>query len=159
MTEANSHIDAFKSRRGPWITVFIWSSALLIWLFSYGIIITEGPISERLFGASITFIIGLVAPWFWFTTRYRVSETTIHLQCGMLQKELKLQDIQRITFKGDGSGYSFALSRDSIHIAIEGSARGYKISPLDVMGFMAAIGRRCPHLVTEGEDLVIPETP
>lgn len=154
MSADNSDAEVFKSRRGHWATIFVWSTVFLLSLFSYGIIVSKGPAGERIIGASITLIIGLIAPWFWFTTRYRISETSLHLQSGMLHKELKLLDIRRVTYKGDGSGYNFAFSPDTLHIEVEGSNRGYKVSPLERRGFMAALGRRCAHLVTEGDDLV-----
>ncbi len=156
MSADNSHTNVYKSRRGKWISIFVWFSAFLLSFFSYGIIISNSPLIERIFGSSITLIIAFIAPWFWFTTRYRISSTSLHLQSGMLHKELKLQEIQRVTYKGDGSGYSFALSRDSIHIVVEGSERGYKVSPINKRGFMEALGRDSTHLVVEGDDLVTP---
>ncbi len=153
MTIENSHAEIFKSKRDTWVTVFVWSTTLLLWLFSYSIIASNGPFSERLIGTSITFVIGLIAPWFWFTTLYRVSGTSLYIQSGMLQKELQLSDIREVTYKGQG-GYNFAFSGDALHIDVEGSDRGYRVSPLDRRGFTAAIEKRCSHLKAQGENLV-----
>ncbi len=153
MSIESSHAEVFKSKSDAWITVFVWSTTILLWLFSYSIIASKGPFNERLIGTSITFMIGLIAPWFWITTLYRVSTTSLYIQSGMLHKELKLSDIREVTYKGQG-GYNFAFSGDSLHIDIEGSDRGYKVSPLDRRGFMTALEKRCGHLKAEGENLV-----
>ena len=150
----SSHAEVFKSKRDIWITVFVWGTSLLLWLFSYSIIASKGPLSERLIGTSITFLIGLIAPWFWLTTLYRVSTASLYMQTGMLHKELKLSDIRRVTYKGPGGGYNFAFSRDSLHIEVEGSDRGYRVSPLNRRGFLIALGKQCNHLKAEGENLV-----
>ena len=150
----SSHAEVFKSKRDIWITVFVWGTSLLLWLFSYSIIASKGPLNERLIGTSITFLMAFIAPWFWFTTLYRVSTTSLHIQSGMLHKELKLSDIRGVTYKGPGGGYNFAFSRDSLHIEVEGSDRGYRISPLNRGGFLTALEKRCNHLRAEGENLV-----
>ncbi len=154
MSENNSQTAVFKSKRDTWITIFIWTSALLLCLFAYGIMVSPGPIIERLFGASIALLIGLIGPWFWFTTYYRITESSIHLHSGIFHKELNITDIKGVTFKGDGSGYSFAFSGDSIHIEVEGSIRGYKVSPLDRRGFMIALDGMSDHLQICEDDLV-----
>ena len=156
MPADNPHTFVFKSKRDTWITIFIWSTSLLLWLFAYGIIVTNGPIIERLIGASITLSIGFIAPWFWLTTHYRITDTSLHLHSGIFHKELKLSDIKRVTCKGDGSGYSFAFSRDSIHLEVEGSGRGYKVSPLHRREFILELAKQCSHLKAEGDDLIIP---
>ena len=156
MSTDHSHTEFFKSKRDKWITIFIWSTSLLLCLFAYGIIVSSGPIIERLIGTAITLSIGLIAPWFWFTTHYQITGTSLHLHSGMFHKELKLSEIKRVTFKGDGSGYSFAFSRDSIHLEVKGSGRGYKVSPMNRRGFISELAKRCSHLKTEGEDLKIP---
>ena len=158
MPADHSHTKVFKSKRDKWITIFIWSTSLLLWLFAYGIIVSSGPFVERLIGTAITLSIGLIAPWFWFTTYYRITGTSLHLHSGMFHKELKLSEIKCVTFKGDGSGYSFAFSRDSIHLEVEGSGRGYKVSPLDRRGFISELAKQCRHLKADGEDLILPSS-
>jgi hypothetical protein len=154
MSIESSHSEVFKSKRDIKITVFVWGTSLLLWLFSFSIIASKGPVNERLIGTSITFLIGLIAPWFWLTTLYRVSTTSLYIQSAMLHKELKLSDIRRVTYKGPGGGYNFAFSRDSLHIEVEGSDRGYRVSPLNRLGFLTALEKRCSHLKAEGENLV-----
>lgn len=154
MSIESSHVGVFKSKRDKKITVFVWGTSILLWLFSFSVIASKGPVNERLIGTSVIFLIGLIAPWFWFTTRYRISTTSLYMQSGMLHKELTLRDIRRVTYKGPGGGYNFAFSRDSLHIEVKGSDRGYRVSPLDRHGFMKALEKRCSHLKAEGENLV-----
>jgi len=154
MSIKSSDSEVFKSKRDIRLTVFVWSTSGLIWLFSYSILASNGPVSERLIGTSITFLIGLIAPWFWFTTMYRVSTTSLYLQTGMLHKELMLSDIRQVTYKGLGGGHNFTFSRDSLHLEVEGSDRGYRVSPLNRQGFLTALEKRCSHLKTKGENLV-----
>jgi len=158
MSIESSHAEVFKSKRDIKLTLFVWVTSILLWLFSYSIMVSNGPFSERLIGISITFLAGFAAPWFWLTTRYRVSSTSLYMQTGMLHKELKLRDIRRVTYKGPGGGYNFAFSRDSVHIEVEGSERGYRVSPLDRIGFLTALEKRCEHLKAEGENLVLLST-
>ena len=120
MSIESSHAGVFKSKRDKKLTVFVWVTSVLIWFFSYGIIASNGPLSERLFGFSITFLAGFAAPWFWLTTRYRVSTTSLYMQTGMLHKELMLRDILRVTYPWTGGGHNFTFSRDTLHLEVEG---------------------------------------
>ncbi len=154
MSINSSDSEVFKSKRDMRLTVFVWSTSALIWLFSYSIFTSNGPVSERLIGTSITLLISLLAPWFWLTTLYKVSTTTLHMQTGMLHKDIKLGDIREVTYKGPGGGHNFTFSRDSLHLEVEGSDRGYRVSPLNRQGFLTALEKRCSHLKAEGENLV-----
>ena len=146
MSIDNSHAEVFKSKRDKIATVIVWGIALILWIFSYSIIASKGPIIDRLIGAGIAFLLGSIGPWFWFTTKYRITTTSLHLQSGAFHKELKLHEIRRVTDEVPVRGWGFAFSRDILHIEAEGSPRGYQVSPLDRKGFMAALARRCTHL-------------
>ena len=148
--------EVFKSKRDKWATVLVWGIALILWLFSYSIIASEGAIIERLIGSSITFLAGLIAPWFWFTTKYRITSTALHLQSGAFRKELKFRDIHRVTDKTTVRGWSFAFSRDSLQIDVKGSPLGYQVSPLNRREFISALAARCSHLEAREEGLVAP---
>jgi hypothetical protein len=155
MSIDSSPAEVFRSKRDIKLTLFVWITSILLWIFSYSIIASKGPVIERLIGFSIPFVIGFIAPWFWLTTRYRMSAASLYLQCGMLRHELKLSDIRQVTYKGPGGGHNFAFSRDSLHLEVEGSDRGYRVSPLDRRGFLTALEKRCTHLKAEGENLVL----
>ena len=98
MITENSDTEIFRSRHDKRSTIFVWGTALLIWFFGYCIIVSSGPLGERLFGASIVFLIGSVAPLLWLTTSYRITPESLHLKSGMLHKELKLRDIREVTY-------------------------------------------------------------
>ncbi len=147
----------FRSRRDKKATALVWGIALLLWLFSFSIISSEGPFIDRLAGATITFLIGIIAPWFWLTTRYRVSGDSLHLQSGPFHRELKFGEIRRVTDNVTVRGWSFAFSRDALQIDVEGSPLGYQVSPLDRRGFLESLATGCTHLSAQGNELLSPD--
>ena len=153
MTMKNLDIEIFRSRRDKRPTIFIWGTSLLIWFFGYCIIVSSGPFVERLFGASIVFIIGSVAPWLWLTTSYWISDGTLHLKSGILHKELKLSDIREVTYTKQRGGCSFAFSRQGLYIEVEGSDRAFRVSPMDRSVFVEALKKRCENLKVIEEEL------
>ena len=153
MTMNNSDTEIFRSRHGMRSTIFVWGTSLLIWFFGYCIIASTGPLGERLFGASIVFLIGSIAPWLWLTTSYRITQGTLHLKSGMLHKELKLSDIREITYTKERGGCSFAFSRQALYIEVEGSDRGFRVSPMDRNAFVEALEKKCDKLRVINEDL------
>lgn len=154
MSKDNSPSEVFTSKRDKRAAALVWGIAFLLWLFSFSIIASAGPFIERLIGAGTAFLLGLIGPWLWFTTKYRITETSLHLQSGAFHKELKFHEIRRVTDDVPVRGWSFAFSRDTLHIEAEGSPRGYQISPLDRKGFMEALAKRCVHLKSSGDELI-----
>ncbi|MBL7032198.1 MAG: PH domain-containing protein [Nitrospira sp.] len=152
MTIENSDTEIFRSRRDMRSTIFVWGTSLLIWFFGYCIIASSGPLGERLFGASIVFLIGSIAPWLWLTTGYWITQGTLHLKSGMLHKELKLSDIREVTYTKQRGGCSFAFSRQGLYIEVEGSDRGYRVSPMDRSKFVEELEKRCDNLKVITED-------
>ncbi len=92
--------------------------------------------------------------WFWFTTRYRVTATSLHLYSGCFHSEIPLRKIRAVITSRKGWGMSYALSLKAMQIDMDGSRIGYRVSPEDRAGFMRLIAERCGHLVDEGGDLV-----
>ena len=133
-------------------TIFIWGTTLLIWFFGYCIIASSGPLGERLFGASIVFLIGSIAPWLWFATSYWIRAGKLHLKSGMFHKELELKDIREVRVTKQRGGCSFAFSRQGLYIEVEGSDRGYRISPMDRSAFVEELEKRCDDLTVVKED-------
>ncbi len=146
MAIENSDTEIFRSRHDMLSTIFVWGTSLLIWFFGYCIIASTGPLGERLFGASIVFLIGSVAPWLWLTTSYWITQGTLHLKSGMLHKELKLSDIREVTYTKERGGCSFAFSRRALYIEVEGTDRGFRVSPIDRRAFVEALEKRCDKL-------------
>ncbi len=153
MIMKNSDTEIFRSGHDMRSTVFVWFTSLLIWFFGYCIIVSSGPLGERLFGASIVFLIGSIAPWLWFATSYWITDGALHIKSGMFHKEIKLSDIKEVTYTKERGGFSFAFSRQALHIEDEVSDRGYRISPKDRGAFVEALKERCDNLSVIGEDL------
>jgi len=151
MTIENSDTEVFRSSHDIRSTVFVWGTALLVWFFSYSIIASSGPFGERLFGASIVFLIGSIAPLLWLTTSYRITQGSLYLRSGVFHKELKLRDIREVTYTKERGGFSFAFSRQALHIEVDGSDRGYRVSPIDRHRFVEVLQRRCDNLAISGE--------
>jgi len=147
-----SDTEIYRSRYDVRPTIFIWGTSLLIWFFGYCIIISSGPLGERLFGASIVFLIGSVAPWLWLDTSYWIAKETLHLKSGMFHKELKLSDIREVRFTKQRGGCSFAFSRQGLYIEVEGSDRGFRISPKDREAFVKELEKECDDLTVVKED-------
>lgn len=141
-----SDTEVFRSRHDLRSSIFVWGTALLIWFFGCCIIASSGPLGERLFGASVVFSIGSIAPWLWLTTIYRITPVKLHLKSGPFHKELNLSDITEITYTKQRGGFSFAFSRQGLHIEVEGSDRGYRLSPKDRKAFVEALQKRCDDL-------------
>ena len=152
MTTENSETEIFRSRRDMRPAIFIWGTSLLIWFFGYCIIASSGPFGERLFGASIVFLIGSIAPWMWLATSYWISQGTLHLKSGPFHKELKLSEIREVRITKQRGGCSFAFSRQGLYIEIEGSDRGYRISPLDREAFVEELKKVCDDLTVVKEE-------
>ena len=152
MTTENSNTEIFRTSHGKRSTIFIWGTSLLIWFFGYCIIASSGPLGERLFGTSIVFLIGSIAPWMWLTTSYWITEGTLHLKSGMFHKELKLSDIREVRITKQRGGCSFAFSRKGLYIEIEGSDRGYRISPKDRDAFLELLEKECDNLTVVKEE-------
>ena len=133
--------------------IFIWGTSLLIWFFGYCIIASSGPFGERLFGASIVFLIGSIAPWMWLNTYYWIADGMLHLKSGMFHKELKLSDIREVRITKQRGGCSFAFSRQGLYIEIEGSNRGFRISPMDRDAFVELLEKECDGITVIKEEL------
>lgn len=147
-------MEVFYSKRDWWATVLVWGIALATWGAGLILLVGEDAVGHRLLPAAIMFLSGYAAPWFWLTTRYRISATSLHLHSGIFHKELRLSDIQRVSYTRKGRGMSYAFSQDVLQIDVEGSSLGYRVSPMDRRGFVAALGRRCDHLRAHGEGLI-----
>ena len=153
MTTENSNTEIFRSRRDIRPAVFIWCTSLLIWFFGYCIIASSGPLGERLFGALIVLLIGSIAPWMWLNTYYWIADGTLHLKSGMFHKELELSAMREVRITKQRGGCSFAFSRKGLYIEIEGSDRGYRLSPRDRDAFVKLLEKECDGITVIKEDL------
>jgi Bacterial PH domain len=143
----------FSSRRDGWATIVVWGSALLIW--GSGVLVMA-LYSDQVNGAiviNLAILVGLIGPWFWVTTSYRLSCSDLRLQSGCFSKVLMLSEIRRVKQVRGGIGINFAFSLDTLCINILGNRLGYRISPQKQAAFLDALTERCPHLCRVGDEL------
>ena len=148
--------EVFVSKRDRWAGVMFWGIVLCTWTISLLSVLDSMAWMDLLGAAGISLVISGGVLWFWFTTRYLVTPSSLHLHSGPFHSEIPLHRIRAVVASRKGWGMSYALSLRALQIDVEGSRLGYQISPEDRSGFMAAITERCGHLVAEGEDLVSP---
>ncbi len=149
----NSRVEAFRSKRDWWITAIMWGVAIAS---SAGTLIVSWqtvPGAERSTAVIVGLLSGLAVLWFWLTTRYRISDTSMHLHSGPFHKELPLGRIQRVSRSRRLWGINFALSRDVLLIEMSGSAWAYHVSPQDRRGFVETLADRCHHVELDGDGL------
>lgn len=144
----------FPSKRDRWAGVMFWAIALSLWSTGLWVWLEGGSMAEVVVADLAGFLTGCAVLWFWFTTRYRVTTTSLHLHSGPFHSEIPLRKIRGVVTSRKGWGMSCALSLTSIQIDVAGSRFGYQISPEDRQGFMRVIAERCGHLVWEEGDLV-----
>jgi hypothetical protein len=146
--------EVFVSKRDRWAGVMFWGIVACTWILSLLPVLHAMAWMNVLGAAGIAALISGSVLWFWFTTRYAVIPSSLHLHSGPFHSEIPLHEIRAVIASGKGWGLSHPLSLRALQIDVEGSRLGYRISPEDRGRFMAAIAQRCGHLVAEGEDLV-----
>lgn len=146
--------EVFVSKRDRWAAVMFWAITLSAWGGGVLVAFQQVDSTDRLGTLAAGLLTGCSVLWFWFTTRYRVTASSLHLHSGPFHTEIPLRKIRALIVSRKGWGMSYALSLKAIQIDVDGSKLGYRISPEDRDGFMAAILGRCDQLVREGEDLV-----
>jgi hypothetical protein len=94
------------------------------------------------------------APWFWLTTRYKLSDRSLLLQSGPFFKRIVYADIKSVKDGRGQRGLSFAFSMDCLQIDVVNSSLRYRISPRDPYRFLLALANRCEHLQMQGKSLI-----
>jgi hypothetical protein len=145
--------EVFVSKRDRWAGVMFWGIVACTWALGLLAVLDTMSWMGRLGIAAVCLVISGSVLWFWFTTRYVVTPSSLHLRSGPFHSEIPLHSIRAVIASRKGWGLSYALSLRALQIDVEGSQLGYRISPEDRSRFMAAIAERCGHLVAEGEDL------
>ena len=144
----------FHSKRDRWAAVMFWVIVLSLWSSGSWVWVAGASLGEFIAADIGGFLAGCVVLWFWYSTRYRVTTTSLHLYSGPFHSEIPLRKIRAVITSRKGWGMSYALSLRSIQIDVEGSEMGYQISPENWEEFMALIAERCGWLRWEGRDLV-----
>lgn len=146
----------FVSKRDLWVAVLFWGLVLGTLGMGLWSAAQVGDLMERLFLLGTAFGVAAFVLWFWFTTRYRLTERSLHLHSGPLHVEIPLERIRGVKDGGRLVAMSYGLSLAGMQIEVEGAALGYQISPADRSAFLRAMDERCGHLVQQGKDLVKP---
>jgi len=144
----------FRSARDRWAAMMFWAIAISLWSAGLWVWAGGGSLAETIAADIAGFLAGCSVLWFWFSTRYRVAGSSLHLHSGPFHSEIPLHRIRALITSRKGWGMSYALSLRSIQIDVEGSRSGYQVSPQDREGFMQLIAERCGHLRWQGQDLV-----
>ncbi len=145
--------EVFVSKRDRWAGVMFWGIVVCTWVTTLLLVFDKETGLGFLEAVGIASLVSGGVLWFWFTTRYRITATSLHLHGGPFHSEIPLHRIRAVIASRKGWGMSYALSLKALQIDVQGSRLGYQISPEDRSGFMAAVGERCGHLVVKGEDL------
>ena len=153
MTRSNHEV--FYSKHDWWATLMVWGIAAVCW--GFGIQILQAAISQdgQLFDGLIALVAGMGAPWFWLTTRYKLSDRSLVLMSGPFFKRIDYADIQGVSAGRNKKGLSFAFSMDCLQIDVPGSFLGYRVSPKERREFLSALENRCDHLQLQDQELVL----
>jgi hypothetical protein len=153
MVRPNSEV--FYSERDWWATLMVWGIAVVCWGIGIQIIVAaiseDGPLFEGL----VALLAGTGAPWFWLTTRYKLSDHSLTLMSGPFFKRIDYADIRGVRDGRNEKGLSFAFSMNCLQIDVAGSWLGYRVSPKERRRFLLALANRCDHLVLQDQELVL----
>ena len=144
----------FYSKRDSWATLMVWSITAVCCFFGFQILLAP-PYDGQLLEGAITLLAGMVAPWFWLTTRYRFMDYFLLLKSGPLFKRIAYADIMAVKNGHKERGLSFAFSMDCLQIDVAGSKLGFRVSPREQEKFLHALASRCDHLDLKGRELVL----
>jgi hypothetical protein len=146
--------EVIYSKHDWWATLMVWGIAAVCWVMGLKIFLTAALQGGQLLGGVGSLIAGMGAPWFWLTTRYKLSELSLTLMSGPFFKSIDYEDIQGVSDGRKKKGLSFAFSMDCLQIDVAGSSLGYRISPKNQHLFLSAMAKRCDHLTLQGQELI-----
>ncbi|MDD9944887.1 MAG: PH domain-containing protein [Myxococcales bacterium] len=139
-----------------WFSVLSWGSAAAVWtipVFTPHLAHAPARYAALWLG---TFVLGwLVGPWFWFTTRYHITDKHLILHSGPLRATLELARIAEVSKTRKGIGVSFATDTNCLWIAhpVFGTS-GALVAPEDRTLFVAALDEACEYLHERDGELV-----
>ena len=140
-------VVTYVPRRDRWITVVLWSTALLLaWSAAR---MATAPMDATLklgIGAFYAAIIAMcVAPI--YALSYRLSDRTLRAGVGPVGRSVALADIESVT-PGMKTGLTWGWSLSVKGVVITRRGRRWKVfvSPLCQGDFLRDLAERCPHL-------------
>jgi hypothetical protein len=152
--EAGIGHRVFISGHAWWASVMVWGSAALVWTVPL-FVLTE-PFDPTQYGLKLVgcYILGWVTPWFWLTTRYRITDTHLLVYSGAFSKSLELRRITEVSRTRKGMGISFAFDTKILWVGYPTKTGGVLISPEERFLFVLELAKVCPHLELQGNELV-----
>lgn len=143
----------FGPRRDRWATALVWGTALLFWVSGIVVALLSEDPTEAIIAFHLAALGGFIAPWFWATTSYHLSNSELRLQSGCFSTTLQLTNIRRVHPVRGGVGISYSFSLDTLCINMLGKRLGYRIAPKDRELFLTELAKRCPQLRRVGNGL------
>jgi len=146
----------FASKRDAWLMVILWVTAVVLVGAGVCLLFVPGPVLPGILLAVLLLLAAVFVIWLPYTTAYTVTASMLEIRCGPFQSRVNLAGIEEIT-PSQSMLASPACSLDRLHVVCGGSGgarRDVLISPSDKAGFLAAVARRTPHLVVQGDRLV-----
>ncbi|WP_087971464.1 PH domain-containing protein [Oceanobacillus rekensis] len=116
----------FPSKKDKWLTILIWTVALLGMMTPL--------LKGQLAAAGIMLLLGLILLWFWFKTGYKIENDKIRIYYGPIRQTVKINEI-KVIVKSKSPLTSPALSMDRIQIRC-GKYDVTSISPEDQQRFL-----------------------
>ncbi len=140
-------VVTYVPRRDRWITVVLWSTALLLaWSATRMATAPMDPTWKLGIGAFYAAIITMcVAPI--YALSYRLSDRTLRAGFGPVGRSVALADIESVT-PGMKTGLTWGWSLSVKGVVITRRGRRWKVfvSPLCQGDFLRDLAERCPHL-------------
>ncbi|MCP3983112.1 MAG: hypothetical protein GY723_01910 [bacterium] len=144
----------YLSSRAWWASILVWASAALVWALPV-FLIADVPEPDWALGILVaTFFAGWIGPWFWLTTRYRITETTLHVDSGFFHYELDLGRITEVSEQRKSLGMSFAFDTKFLWVGYPMTFGAVLISPQERELFLRELAERCQHLHRVGDELI-----
>lgn len=140
----------FPSKRDRWAVAMMWCIAIFTWGVTLWVLRSTHDPAEKLLTVALGAVTGSSGLYFLVTTRYRITDTHLHMHSGPIHMKLRLDRISSVRPVGGVEstfqGYAMGMSLDVLLIEREDGRFGYRVSPLDQAGFLDCLAERCPRL-------------
>jgi membrane protein YdbS with pleckstrin-like domain len=144
----------YLSSRAWWASLVVWSSAALVWSLPLFLVV-EPQDPAWAAGISLAALFaGWIGPWFWLTTRYRITDQALHVNSGPFHVELDLIRIQEVSERRKSLGMSFALDTKFLWVGYPMAFGAVLVSPRERELFLRELAEGCRHLRRVGAELV-----
>lgn len=144
----------FASKRDLWLEALIWVANLAVLFAAYRLWRVEESAAIRLGSAVLALVaVGSIA-WLLYSIRYILTDADLVAVSGPFRWTVPLAAIEAVNPTRNPLSAP-AASLDRLEVCYAGRRLGLLVSPADKEEFLRALRLRCPHLVEQGEGLVI----